>query len=600
MSDDAVAPALAVTVEALLDGSCRKKCRTDAGDQAQEGTRGGKKGTGTSGRVSHADRWERNYRKLATFREEAGHFHVPESVEFSSLCHWVSNQRHNYKSGKLTKDRATRLQRIGFTWDGRTSVTMPVAKTSMLNPSSSGTLKNSILVPITEVGGAEGRLLQATAEIGRLSKRVAALEAELATRPSLPSPGEQLWDARYDEILSFRLEHGHCRVPLSNPLYRWMRSQRKAYSRVKRGQTSLERSEPLSAEQISRLDRLGFVWNAIGEHGRAILGEKGGDGGGDGGDAADSSTDIEKYSQIWECRFLQLERYRAERGHCKISHGEDKALRLWVSRQRAKYHDIRPDGTRALRPDHTERLVALGVDWMIPATGRLANLASAAWACACGHANAARKVRCGRCQRWRDGRRPRRDDAVTDGADPRVAPPWACDRCGHANRAAQSRCAACSRWRDGQRRPYGPQAQWAAPPPRAPEEPLPATAPGRWACGGCHHLNDANKRRCGSCQRWKFGKRENMLKKNRLVVVPTAALPTPAGQHWLCGCGRANLPGKARCSACQRWKGGRRDNLRGRAPARAPFAATAGLAPEAPNRPHAPWTCAAKPTSEEA
>ncbi len=144
------------------------------------------------------------------------------------------------------------------------------------------------------------------------------------------------------------------------------------------------------------------------------------------------------------------------------------------------------------------------------------------WKCLCGNENIAKKVRCSKCQKWRNGKRaPRGANAskwhatqqLTAAASSSEAPqaPWTCDKCGNANEASKVRCAACPRWKDGKRRKYGKMAKEKAlacgsgsgQPSWAQLQKYKVTMAmhqAQWVCPGCNHLNAGEKARCGSCQ----------------------------------------------------------------------------------------------------
>eukprot|EP00579_Thalassiosira_antarctica_P007728 CAMPEP_0201887198 /NCGR_PEP_ID=MMETSP0902-20130614/24357_1 /ASSEMBLY_ACC=CAM_ASM_000551 /TAXON_ID=420261 /ORGANISM="Thalassiosira antarctica, Strain CCMP982" /LENGTH=755 /DNA_ID=CAMNT_0048417057 /DNA_START=15 /DNA_END=2282 /DNA_ORIENTATION=+ len=263
------------------------------------------------------------------------------------------------------------------------------------------------------------------------------------------------------------------------------------------------------------------------------------------------------------------------------------------------------------------------------------------WTCPCGNNNNAKKVRCTKCQKWRGGRRMHKGTIASKWHAKQLATlssttpptPWTCDKCGNANDASKVRCMACPRWKNGKRPKYSQKAMRNSMPP-----PLtttmaagggggahcpPAIHDGDWFCAGCNHLNDTKKQRCGSCQRWKFGKRENMLKKNRPVPnmvqttvghqlagagtflpgmhppenLPQNAAPQPMDpqQSWSCSCGHINME-QSRCSSCQKWKGGKRENIRRKSPTQVNTKAAAGPgiplgASVMPNQPNMPWKC---------
>lgn len=76
------------------------------------------------------EHWSRNYESLKEFREKHGHTMVPRTYhEVQNLCHWVTDQRRQFKNlaqGKpstMTKDRQKLLDSIGFVWQVRNRTT---------------------------------------------------------------------------------------------------------------------------------------------------------------------------------------------------------------------------------------------------------------------------------------------------------------------------------------------------------------------------------------------------------------------------------------------------------------------------------------------
>ena len=58
------------------------------------------------------------------------------------------------------------------------------------------------------------------------------------------------WDSRFEELMSYMAEHGHCNPPRSNEsLGEWVKNQRAARKKGK-----------LSQDRVQRLDDLGFNW----------------------------------------------------------------------------------------------------------------------------------------------------------------------------------------------------------------------------------------------------------------------------------------------------------------------------------------------------
>lgn len=132
-------------------------------------------------------------------------------------------------------------------------------------------------------------------------------------------PWTALWEKMFSELVRFKDEHGHCKVPImgwsENPELRtWVSSQRS-----KRGK--------LSPDRVERLEALGFEWDPI--------------------------------VAAWENRFSELVRFKEEQGHCNVPMGwiEGSELGNWTNNQRQLYR------RRMLSTDRVERLEALGFKW---------------------------------------------------------------------------------------------------------------------------------------------------------------------------------------------------------------------------------------------
>ncbi|NQT37164.1 MAG: Helicase associated domain protein [Planctomycetes bacterium] len=129
-----------------------------------------------------------------------------------------------------------------------------------------------------------------------------------------------MWDERFGELQKFKEENGHCNVPAlwpDNPaLGTWVSNQRTAKNRHKLGN-----------ERTQRLEAIGFDWDPL--------------------------------HTTWEEKFVQLEEYNAENGHCNVPQGwpDNPTLASWVRSQRIakKQHK--------LSDERAKRLEAIGFDW---------------------------------------------------------------------------------------------------------------------------------------------------------------------------------------------------------------------------------------------
>ena len=135
------------------------------------------------------------------------------------------------------------------------------------------------------------------------------------------SQHEYRWRGRFEALVEFKKEHGHCNVPghyKGDPqLGTWVNHQRMAKAGGK-----------LTPERVRRLEELGFVWS--------------------------TSKD-----ERWEVLFRKLEEFKKEHGHCNVPERYKKhpKLGVWVNRQRmAKAED-------KLIPERERRLEGLGFVW---------------------------------------------------------------------------------------------------------------------------------------------------------------------------------------------------------------------------------------------
>ena len=161
------------------------------------------------------DRWEERFRSLLRFVEQHGHARVPQRyAKDRPLGKWVSRQRKAYRAervrvaggspkctNRISADQVARLEGIGFEWE------------------------------IHDVWA------------------------------------ERWWE-RFQSLLRFVEQHGHARVPSryteDRPLAQWVSRQRAAYraERVRLAGGSPKCNKRISADQVARLEGIGFEWAA--------------------------------------------------------------------------------------------------------------------------------------------------------------------------------------------------------------------------------------------------------------------------------------------------------------------------------------------------
>lgn len=217
--------------------------------------------------------WYMRYQELLEFKKQYGHCNVKRTKN-KTLGKWVANQRFHYKmrndgkTSNLTAERIEALDKIGFEWTVRTK-------------------------------------------------------------------DDRSWQERFDELVAFRKEHGHCNVPQryknNLALAEWVVNQRYQYKKVNFGNSSY-----LTPERIEILEKLGFEWSPG-----------------------------HKFSKLWPQRFEELLEFKKENGHCNVpySYKPNEALGLWVVYQRHQYRRKHEGKSSYINEERIEALDKLGFEW---------------------------------------------------------------------------------------------------------------------------------------------------------------------------------------------------------------------------------------------
>ena len=243
------------------------------------------------------DLWEKRFAELLEFKKVWDHCNVPKDwSENPKLGAWVNNQRRNKKKGILNTDRICRLDKIGFLWD---------IIDSSWEDNYSELFKYYKIYGHTDVtiNWPENPQLGKWVSYQRSKRRKNQLsESQIIRLDNIKfnwNPRDK-WNEMYVSLLEFKNLYGHCNVPRdwqSTPeLSHWVNRQRSQY-----------RKGRLDIENIKRLEEIGFLWNVR--------------------------------ENVWEKRFLELSRFKANIGHCNVPDKwrENQKLSHWVGVQRRNY-----------------------------------------------------------------------------------------------------------------------------------------------------------------------------------------------------------------------------------------------------------------------
>jgi hypothetical protein len=321
--------------------------------------------------------WEERYEQLEHYQKGYGHCRVPErSVDVPGLGQWVKNQRRDYKGKKLTPEKIAKLEELKFQWvlqdkphktweesyeqleefhreNGHTRVPR---RTYKKNPSLGEWVHNQRFNYQKKVAS--------LVETDRL-KKLQEIGFEFTLYEERKS-----WDERFEQLVEFRRNHGHCNVPIpmeekgnrktiKQPngetvalkrehddeftFANYVRNQKANYLKYKNGD-----HKALTQSRFKKLDDLGIGL----ESNQPSLAPK---------PPVEPGTNKVK----WNTRLEQLRLYKERHGDCNVPHNwpENKKLAKWVKTQRENYR-LRQDGNRVpIAPERIQALESLGFQW---------------------------------------------------------------------------------------------------------------------------------------------------------------------------------------------------------------------------------------------
>jgi hypothetical protein len=219
--------------------------------------------------------WDRWFGMLERFKKIEGNCRVPQDFVSNdyNLGFWVGTQRAT--KGQITPEKIRRLDSIGFSWDPLDEVWQEAFMALKAFREEEGHCQ----VPAKyEFNG-----IDLGAWVASQRRRKKHLTPEKINRlDSLGfswDPNAELWETSFISLQDFVKREGHCRVPHTHKtngkgLGAWVWMQRSFKNR-------------LSADQIKRLDSIGFSWDPITER--------------------------------WHEAFEMLKAFRKREGHCNVT-----------------------------------------------------------------------------------------------------------------------------------------------------------------------------------------------------------------------------------------------------------------------------------------
>jgi len=232
-------------------------------------------------------KWNLRYGELIEFKGKQGNCLVPHGYgPNKQLGWWVGAQRQQYRllrQGRyspMTPERIAKLEEIGFVWDA-----------SHLSPNQ---------------------------------------------------PNSVNWHQRYSELIEYKQKHGDCDVPQlyqpNRPLGLWVSTQRQNYRLMQQGKKS-----QITEDRITKLDEIGFVWNASHLSPRKVDDE------------------------AWNQRYHELVEYKEKHGDCLVSKLDEanKELGRWVMTQRQHYRFLQQGKKSWITEERILKLEEIGFKWKV-------------------------------------------------------------------------------------------------------------------------------------------------------------------------------------------------------------------------------------------
>lgn len=297
--------------------------------------------------------WYIRYEELVEFKKQFGHCNVPKTYSPNfSLGKWVSTQRRKYKktltddNSKFCEERKQALEKIGFKW-----------VTSNLNEALWQQRYHDLLEFKRQKGHCD--VPHRYASNLSLGEWVSTQRREFKKKcngwssclteqriQSLNKVGFQwimkkendvIWKQRYESLLQFKRQYGHCNVPQRYPendtLGKWVATQRREYRKRYDGKTS-----HLSQSRLEALEKIDFQWQV-------------------------------RVDVPWKKRFEELIDFKKKYGHCNVPRNflHNKALGEWVYSQRRANRTHACEGSY-LSDTRKEALQNIGFKWNEPSS----------------------------------------------------------------------------------------------------------------------------------------------------------------------------------------------------------------------------------------
>lgn len=274
----------------------------------------------TSQVIDH--KWQEMYERLENYHAQHGDADVPHRWKNDAkLSAWVGRQRQRKKKGLIPDEQIQQMDALGFTWQHRERGSWEDRYQELIDFKAKHGHCN---VPFSYKGkpklGPFVNTMRTQKTVGTLTKQRIELLERIGFQWAIKGLiNTDKWENRYNQLLAFRAEYGHCNVPYhsdNTQLSNWVSQQRHR-----------KKSGKLTAERKKMLDEIGLTWTVL-------------------------DFDGVKPTDLWNVRYNQLLEFKQKHGHCKVPYNfpDNPQLGGWVGKQREqrKLDKLTPERERLL------------------------------------------------------------------------------------------------------------------------------------------------------------------------------------------------------------------------------------------------------------
>lgn len=289
--------------------------------------------------------WETYFLEVKEFFEKNRHLDISNDYITENglqLGIWLLTQRRVYAgkiAGKLTEEQIKKLESVGMKWENRNDQKFWNGYELLKKYQNQ---HGNIDIPnhyVTEDGFSLGKWtsnLRAAYKTGRLDN---SRKEALDKLGMIWDVREYRWNVSYEAAKTYFKEHENLEIPFDYvteqgiALGTWIRNQKESYKGKK------QKSVPLTAEQIKKLEELQIQW-------------------------------LNKYEDKWQNWYKMAEEYYKEHGnlqmrstYCqKTEDGKVYALGKWVNEIRLA-RKMPNASNRKLTPERIRQMDAIGMKW---------------------------------------------------------------------------------------------------------------------------------------------------------------------------------------------------------------------------------------------